>query len=498
MAAWYCNYGNGSSTGYYAVAQWAALTSYNIGDIRRQLATPAVGSERCFRCTTAGVSGAAEPTWTLTKASTTADGTAVWTEVTGNSTYNWSAPFARLGNINGWAAAGDTIYIASAHAETVAAPNGMTSPGTTVSPLNIICVNAAGSVPPVSADITTGASITTTGANNLSLSGVNYIVGVSFVCGGSLSFTSSLYMENGNLGIAASNSFAPSSSTVVDLKDTTINLGSSGSSLASANGSYFHWWGASSAITGTGPNSLITSLNVGAKVLIEDVDLSLVASTKNLTSFATAIGASILFNRCKLTSGVVVQGTTMTGSLSAVVDLVSSDSSGTNYRYERYKTQGNLKTETTIVKTSPAGASDGTTALSYKIVTSSTNWFFSPFDCPDIIAWVDSAAAHTATIEVITDNVILTNADIWVEVEYLANASNPQASIATSRTTNILTAGSNLTTSSATWITTGLVTPKPQSIAVNFTTALKGPVRIKVKIAKVSTTVYVDPYPTIT
>ena len=109
-----------------------------------------------------------------------------------------------------------------------------------------------------------------------------------------------------------------------------------------------------------------------------------------------------------------------------------------------------------------------------------------------------SAAAHTATVEVITDNVVLTNADIWVEVAYMGSASSPDNTVATSRTANILTAGSNLTVSAATWNTTGIATPKPQSMAVSFTTAIAGYIRVRVKVAKVSLTVRVDPYPTIT
>ena len=46
---------------------------------------------------------------------------------------------------------------------------------------------------------------------------------------------------------------------------------------------------------------------------------------------------------------------------------------------------------------------------------------------------------------------------------------------------------------SATWTTTGLTTPKPQSAQVSFTSDLDGYVRFVFKVAKASTTVRIDP-----
>lgn len=43
---------------------------------------PAVKNGRMYKCTTAGTTGASEPTWPTTSGATVADGTAVWTEMT--------------------------------------------------------------------------------------------------------------------------------------------------------------------------------------------------------------------------------------------------------------------------------------------------------------------------------------------------------------------------------------------------------------------------------
>jgi hypothetical protein len=51
------------SAQYANVAQWAATHAYSVGNIIRQLAAPAVNSERCFVCILAGTSLSSEPSW---------------------------------------------------------------------------------------------------------------------------------------------------------------------------------------------------------------------------------------------------------------------------------------------------------------------------------------------------------------------------------------------------------------------------------------------------
>ncbi len=80
MANWFC-----SSAQWTAVVAWAASTNYSVGDLRRQVATPAVGSERVWRCSAisgAGLSGATEPSWVLTKGSNTTDNQVTSVQVT--------------------------------------------------------------------------------------------------------------------------------------------------------------------------------------------------------------------------------------------------------------------------------------------------------------------------------------------------------------------------------------------------------------------------------
>lgn len=56
---------------------WAAETAYSLG----AYCVPSTANDHVYKCTTAGTSGASEPTWTTTAGGTVSDGTAVWTEV---------------------------------------------------------------------------------------------------------------------------------------------------------------------------------------------------------------------------------------------------------------------------------------------------------------------------------------------------------------------------------------------------------------------------------
>lgn len=62
---------------------WAATTAYTVREARDastgSVVKPlAAANDRHFKCTTAGISGASEPTWNTTVGGTTSDGTVVW------------------------------------------------------------------------------------------------------------------------------------------------------------------------------------------------------------------------------------------------------------------------------------------------------------------------------------------------------------------------------------------------------------------------------------
>lgn len=84
---WYANYGNGSSTGYFAISAWHQPWTPTAGTFTRQTA-PTNANARVFVCIVSGAVGAVEPTWTVTKGSKTTDNACTWMECTGQPAVN--------------------------------------------------------------------------------------------------------------------------------------------------------------------------------------------------------------------------------------------------------------------------------------------------------------------------------------------------------------------------------------------------------------------------
>ena len=365
-----------------------------------------------------------------------------------------------------------------------------------------------------------GASITTTGASAITLTFQGYMYGVTLNCGtgasaanlsiGSMLGSASagkLFLNTCSLKLlttATTSALVDGTSGYpvgarVELINTTATFSNASQKINMGNGTWA-WKDTQSAILGTAPSALLSSSSGNASSFeFYGCDLSAISSGNKIFSGGGQRSA-VYLNNCKLASGVVVTSSP-TGPLSGLADLVNCDSGATGYRQERYRYEGTLTADATVVKS--GGASDDVTPISWKVVTTANAKRQSPFECFEIVQWVDTTGtSHTATIDVITDTAIdatLTNADVWVEAQVLDNASYPIASLYTSAPANQLTAGTTLTTSSATWTTTGLTTPKPQKMSVTFTNQIKGYVRFVVKVGRASlATLRVDPSVTIT
>lgn len=420
---------------------------------------------------------------------------------------NWANAFTTLAAALTAGAAGDSFFVSEDHAETQATAMTLTCPGTAGSPIFIYCVNHAGSVPPVSADLRTTATISTTANSNITISGTHYCYGIIFsagsgavaanmnLCGssGSNQLYSACAMRLGGTVGGFLNLTVASGSSYLVWDNTTVQFASASAKISMQSG-HFKWRNTASAITGaTIPNTLFVLDSIrGGTVTVEGVDLSAIPSGNTIVA-GTDDSINYFFKDCKLASGVTISGTPVSPS-AMLTDLFRCDSGGTNYRTERYRYEGTQSIETTIVRT--GGASDGTTPISWKIVTTANSKWILPFEAIPIAIWNDTVGSSvTLTLYGIWGGgAVPNNDDIWMDVEYLGASGNPQGSFISASKADNLATGSALTTDTSTW---GGSTTKFK-MSVTFTPQQKGAVYVYVKAAKVSSTFYIDPKPVLT
>ncbi len=576
--AFYCDYGNGSSTGWWAMTPWATGATIAAGTLRRQTA-PSATSERAFVAIIGGTTHATtEPTWGISQGAITTDNTVTWQECTGCSavngdatnTPNWTAvknqavslgqiikrnngvsyqictvagttgngsepafsdtagtattdntvtwrSLGAVGNFSAWGApdprlenafthsnAGGKIFVASSHQQTQASTNTIGKIGTFNAPMNVVCVNKAGSIPPVAADETTGATVAATGGSYLIFDGGAAFKGIAFT-GGSGAGSNGIQLGANNdcflkfkdcsltLGQSGTNaSFNMPNGSVngvaIELDNTTLGFGAVGQTV-SAYGANFKWKNTASAIQGSVPTKLFTLQSLrSATIECDGVDLSAMGSGKTIFDNTDSIYSRGTFRRCKLGASVTKAARPASPG-SSEASFWQCDTAGTNYKNSVVKYQGDCDDEETIVRT--GGASDGTQAMSRKLTTTANSLWHSPLVDDPIFIWNDtSGSAVTATVYGIWGGgAVPNNDDIWIEAEYLGSASSPQASFVNDTIASPLATNAGHTTDSSTW---GGSTTKFK-MAVTFTPQQKGLVAIRVKAAKPSTTFYIDP-----
>jgi len=403
-------------------------------------------------------------------------------------------------------AAGDRIFVSQAHAQTTGATINIALNGTRAAPTQIICANDSAEPPTAVADT---ATVYTTGAFAISFTGSGYIYGIQFRAGSGASNVTltvgnsgdafqifeNCLLENGSTGgsgFAVSFGFSSSAlGSYAELINCDLKFNSAASSLRVVNG-WAKWRGG--ALIGTTLTAKVVEFGVsgrGGIMEFDGVDLSNCGSSINLVEFDQGTNRAI-FKNCKLPaswSGVLAANY----YVGCQVEMYNCDSGDTNYRLWIENFAGSTKSETVVVRT--GGASDGTTALSWRMATNADAEYPAVvLHAPEIVVWNDvTGSAITVTLEVITDNVTLTDAEAWIEVQYLGTSGFPLGVFVTDAKADVLATAANQTTSTESWTTTGLTTPVKQKLSVTFTPQEKGFVHIVPCLAKAGTTMYVCP-----
>jgi hypothetical protein len=478
-------------------------------------------------CSTAGTTGnGAEPSFSDTAGTTTADNTVTWTSlgVVGNFT-GGQAPHARANPAcaTNWFAAGNTIYVGDNHAENVTSANITLSPaGTSGTTGALICHDHTGSYPPAASNLKTGAVISTTTSGNFTWSagGAFYIYGVTFkvgVSGVGAAFLTLSPQGSGNLldytyfdqcafwiaSTSAPNATISLGSTSVPnafvWNNCTVKFGNVAQYINTLITQFT--WRNTGPILATGSSVPTTLFNTASatgnlgNTILEALDLSQCSGSLISSSGGTAMGV-FLVKDCKLHASATITTPTSTGMN---VQLVRSDSSTATYKSSRSAYEGNETTETTITRvgtmTDPGGQ-----AQSRKIVTTANSLWQRPYKGEAYAIW-NNATGSAKNVDIfgtINSASLPNNDEIWIEVEYLGDASSTLGTIATTTKATILTAGAAVTSDGSTWNGGGSGAGwSPFKLRASITPQLAGWVNVYIRAAKASTTYYIDPVPVI-
>lgn len=417
----------------------------------------------------------------------------------------WALAKATLAGAAGIDAAGDTVWVSQSHAQSGSTFGNMFWAGTIAAPIRILCGNDAAEPPTA---LATGATCTATGTSGGTVNttgAANYIYGITFIAtstsspvlavgstsAGDCRYESCNFRLDGN-GTGPRISLAGGNSIFSNCGFKFANASQGISALAGQ----IIIRGGSLLSGGTSPTAFCFGTGIG-EVVFEGFDLSNADAAINLVSSVGNSGSHIAFRNCKLPaswSGVLATGTFGLGER---YELHNTDATSTNYRLWVKTGTGDVTHETTLVRT--GGASDGTTPIAWKHVTSANALWPYPLFGPEIVQWNEiTGSSITATIEVLHDSATaLKDSEIWIEVQYLSASGTPLGTFINDGSADILATGTDQTSSSATWTTTGMSNPNTQKLSVTFTPQMKGFIHARVMVAKASYTVYVDPLITV-
>jgi hypothetical protein len=406
-------------------------------------------------------------------------------------------------------AAGDRVIVSQAHSQTQATALTITSNGTAASPVVIACGNDAAEPP--TAGASTG-TIATTGDSDIFFAGTNLVVEGMVVSSGTGSVNAELRMcfTGGQLQTYRNCDFlmnvtgsgaglfigttgnAPPSRLIWENCD--LSFGGVGQEISLISARFT--WNGGSVLSGSGTPAIAlfqcTSTGEGVNIQVSGVDFSNFASTLSLINL-TGESGSAQFRNCKLpaswSGSLVTSGMGMGGR----VEMHNCDSADTNYRLWVEDFLGTIKSETTWVRT--GGASDGTTTYSWVMTSNASASNHSPLWSPEFAVWNDTVgSAITVDVEILRDSATaLTNAECWLEVQYLGTSGFPLGNFVDDHVASVFATAANQTTSSETWTTTGMTNPNKQVLSVTVTPQEKGYLQARVSLAKASTTIVVDP-----
>lgn len=419
-------------------------------------------------CDTAGTAGSgAEPTWNGVGV-TTADNTVTWrTLKTASATFGaWAAPHNSIGAAlaTNWGDTGTEFRIGNAHNYSASTAVTWASRGTSAAPISVLCVNEAGSMPPVAADITTGAKETLTGAVGYTMAGaIEMMYGIHIIDGTSSNITLTFVNDNKDkyfsncifelgAGTGSTAHFSAQNSTIAYQHFDTCTFKVVSATQFFALGAFCEFtncsWDVSVAVPTT-PFKFNGAHNYG---LARGCDFSNLSSATLLTGNDGQVGALHLID-CKLPSSFTFANLSAALEHSQVCTASRcANASGGEIVFHMDAMMGTVDHNTSVART--GGAADNSIGYSWNVQTNTKSNRGANRMRPPISSIYNAITAANVTLTlfgIANTAAMPTDQQAWIEADYLGASANPLATLASTRGATILSAGNNLTADTSAW-----------------------------------------------
>jgi hypothetical protein len=420
-----------------------------------------------------------------------------------NAGTSWTNAYLSFWNIPSTTLADtDIVYVASNHVDAdPGAAKTLTGPSTANTLAKVISVTSG------TTTYAAGAQIKTTGGSYaLRIDNAINFYGITFVSGANVDYrpgTSALqqfYSCTFKLGNGSSLLNGGSSGPAYFYNctyDYSADTSNSGNSVIGGRGPIYIYGGTYVKATSYNRTGVIIDGGSAAPrpAVVSGLDLSVIGSTNDLTNMSYA---EAWFINCKLPSTWSIKSADGTLPTSLVTVYNSDDNTDDPRFYMRSDRNANLTMTTSVYRSSGASI-EGSANFSWQVVTLAVCSESRPFMTEWMNGTVSSTGSKTFSVAVANNTETLHDDDIWLEVEYMGDASTPKYTLGSDQRTNgSANTGASTTaqTTDGTSSWTGTLSTL-QTLDVTVTVNQAGLYRARVCVGKPSLTVYIDPKVTV-